>query len=391
MGSDSLIEGKTRQQLVEAAESASNRRCHDEAARLWQDALTADDVVPATAPMYKRAIQSQFIVWNLEVAKAMLMEARRIYPADSEWDRLTRDQQIRDQVTPHILADWPGCVRISGYRQRAPTRQTVVTFATLYTDIDTPAFSFPFLLAQGWDHIHVAQAKGTQYQNLTPQSLLHAVQPWLEGRDIWTYGSSLGGYAAIYYAAALGARAIASSPSLPAHPKSVRFPRDKVPIQHTPLDLFQTRQRCYIFFDPEDAPDSLFVRSVLLPGCKNAVVTELPFAGHQALRQLASAGLLKSTIRHIIQHAPDSLELDSTALTQTAVYWGQRAEAYFRNKQWSEAIEAGNRSLGRSPTVSVSNLVLKAMLRAKRLEEARTLHADVVKHFGEAKIVEMPK
>jgi|GEM_PF-1574124 len=378
--------GTTRRLYIEAAELATAQKNTQRAADGWLAALAESDAGALTPVQYRRAMQSLLSDWRVEAAAQCLARARAETPNDPEWARWDRTVQTYSQLTPQLLADWPGCARITAYWQRQPAQTLLVTFATLYSDIDTPAFGFPFISQQGWDHIHVAQAAKTQYQGLTAEQLAQTLAPWLHGRDVWTYGSSLGGYAAIYYATALGARAIASSPSLPAHVQSIRFPRDKVPIAHTPLERFTTAQTCYIFYDPEDAPDRLFVRELVLPACTDAVVVELPYAGHQALRQLASAGLLKDTLIHIITHAPREVPLDLHALAQTPVYWAQRARDHFKQKQWDLGIEAGQRSLAAQSSLTLTQQVLQALVKTQRLDEAQALYTAAAAHFGAAKL-----
>ncbi len=95
-------------------------------------------------------------------------------------------------------------------------RPIVVTFGGQPSDLTATGFGTAFLLGQGFDTVYVAQRHGTQYQGLSRERFVEGVAPVIAGRDVVTYGASLGGYAALYYGGAIDARIIAASPMLPA-------------------------------------------------------------------------------------------------------------------------------------------------------------------------------
>ncbi|GAB4215202.1 MAG: hypothetical protein Fur007_12800 [Rhodoferax sp.] len=370
---------------IEAAELANARKRPEQAAALWWDALAAGQakVGPTT---WLRAINSQIRVWRLDAAQSLLNLARAQHPSDQSLQKKELEWQAMSAVEAKIVLDIAGNCRITWYRQKNPASTVVVTFATLYSDLDTPVFGFPFVLMQGWDHVHVAQAAGSQYQLLSRDDFARWVGPLVRDRAVWTYGSSLGGYAAIYYADTLGARAIASSPSLPAHPLSTRFPRDKRPILHAPLEQFQTDARAYIFYDPEDAPDRLFIESLVLPACRNAIAIRLPYAGHQALRQLASADLLKPTLVQLIAHAPDSLVLDNARLESCPVYLEERAAAMARAGQWNDVLALTQRSVALAPSLKAYKLLLRAAGELGLGDQMEPHYTVAVRRYGLAKV-----
>lgn len=75
----------------------------------------------------------------------------------------------------------------------------VITFGGQPSKRTPEGFGTGFCLANDWDTIYVAQRAGTQYQGLDASTFRDAVAPVADGRDTVCYGSSLGGYAALFW------------------------------------------------------------------------------------------------------------------------------------------------------------------------------------------------
>lgn len=192
--------------------------------------------------------------------------------------------------------------QISLHRARAPDDAVplVITFGGQPSGLGETGFGTGWCLQLGWDTIYVAQRHGTQYQGLSMEDFRDAVAAICAGRDVVCYGSSLGGYAALYYAGAIGARVLAASPMLPAWPPLGRRP-DMIPILHRPLaDVPRSPHSPILLYDPMVAADRRIIDEMIAPVYPDARHAELPFAGHTTLQTLNSAGILKNFVRAAI-------------------------------------------------------------------------------------------
>lgn len=96
-----------------------------------------------------------------------------------------------------------------------------VTFA-VFNGIGSTKNSIPFglgfLIKKGYNVLACYQDNDSQYQDLSVESFYESVSNVLEGKRAFTYGASLGGYCAAYYAGVINATVICSAPRNSAHP-----------------------------------------------------------------------------------------------------------------------------------------------------------------------------
>lgn len=183
-----------------------------------------------------------------------------------------------------------------------------VTFGKFSSHVDHVPFGHPFLGRSGFKHLHVAQARKTSYQKLSFDHFAELVKPLVEGyRYRFTYGPSLGGYAALYYASAIDAHAIAGSPRLPLHPENHQFKDvlwrpgshwDEAVYEHLPFSSVVTADcpQPFIVYDPADAIDANFIRRCVAPHFSALRFLEVPGSKHGSLMQLSKGGKLKNLI-----------------------------------------------------------------------------------------------
>ncbi len=207
---------------------------------------------------------------------------------------------------------------------KVPTvsKSLAVCFGYRGTDISPTGFGVSFLTQLGYDVVYVAQKKKTSYQGLSAKQLADAVMPVAAGRQIVTYGASLGGYCALYYAGVLNARALSMSPQNYRHPLySHLFKADpKYPWNHVAAleDLPISPHNPTIVYDPLLERDASFVRRWAKPAYHHADEIHVPRAGHAAAAKLSSAGMLKALVLRflnrelqpavIVPYSPISLE-----------------------------------------------------------------------------------
>jgi tetratricopeptide (TPR) repeat protein len=132
------------------------------------------------------------------------------------------------------------------------------------------------------------------------------------------YGSSMGGYAAIRFASAIGAQAVlALSPQYSVDPRVIRsedrWIEDQRRIEFLPEveRRIEYAGRIVIAYDPESTLDRLHAERIAAEVAIDPL--PLPFAGHPAGTYLLETGLLRPLVRQTL-----SGELDSAAFTREA-------------------------------------------------------------------------
>ena len=181
-----------------------------------------------------------------------------------------------------------------------------VTFGS-YTNearLDRQGFAEDFLRDEGIDAIHVLNLGNHWYQYPEMPAALAAIgaATALYAR-VFTYGSSMGGYAALRFARTLGAdTAIAISPQYTLDPRVVPFEdRWQADLAHIVFDEapYAPPHRQVIFHDPRMTTDDAHFR--LFAAAKTeTVAVGVPYAGHPVGPILNETGVLKDAIRAIV-------------------------------------------------------------------------------------------
>lgn len=187
----------------------------------------------------------------------------------------------------------------------------VVTFGQLSGGVHDVPFAHPFLTNEGHDHLHFASVEGDAYQSVSLAKFEALLQPFaLRYKHVFTYGNSIGGYAALYYAGVIQAKTIAISPRLSRYPLFVGDPRNdwhqarvenNGPYLHEPMDTIpRSRFAPYIVLDDTEEIDGRFYRHVLLKVFPDAHYRLYPGKLHTLIRRLSASNKLKGLVREAI-------------------------------------------------------------------------------------------
>ncbi len=199
--------------------------------------------------------------------------------------------------------------------RRAPDgggRPLVVTFDSLNADLnlDRPGFGEAWLRDVGHDAVHVVSADNAWYQHPDMGPACEAIRAAARGRSrVVTYGSSMGGYAALRFAEAVGAAAaVAISPQFSIDPARVPFETRWTEYADGLRFLWEqdeggpadapSLKTAYVIYDPtEDDRRHVELLSRRYP----VVPFTLPYAGHPAGTFLAEAQLLAPSVLAMIE------------------------------------------------------------------------------------------
>jgi hypothetical protein len=205
-------------------------------------------------------------------------------------------EPVRLLDTPRHRMTWHG--------QPEGARTLVISFNPMKIGLADTGFASDFILRLGHEHVFVAEGAGSFYQHLTLADFAAALAP-LAGRydRVFLYGSSLGGYAALFYARAVEGTAVALSPRLPIHPYMARHmakPVSTQPMLHPALaSVADPAARPVVMFDPRDPADADFVATLVQPAHPAARLFPLPGAGHRVARILAYQRVLKPLMAEV--------------------------------------------------------------------------------------------
>lgn len=226
--------------------------------------------------------------------------------------------------------------RIIYYRHPHKSNKLIITFDAHGHDIRDKGFGSEMLTGAGYDHIFVSHAVNSQYQSLSIAEFHDAVYNVSQSYETFTYGSSLGGYCAIYYAGCIGAKAIAISPRNSAHP-SIRNPIFSELI-FTHQDIIQNPISFFpptVIYDPFQSVDLSFLYDQILPAYPNTQLIEIPYAGHLIAEALLEIGALKDFTLSIIEGGivpPINLSTENSSY-----FCAEIAESYLAKGEYTEA------------------------------------------------------
>ncbi|WP_249869255.1 CapA family protein [Oceanobacillus saliphilus] len=189
--------------------------------------------------------------------------------------------------------------KITHYASKAnESNKCVITFGEIDSTLDDEGSAKKLIMSEGMDYIYVAQKRYTQYQLLSAEEFKNIVSDSLTDKDVYTYGSSLGGYCAIYYGGAVDANILALSPRIPAHPvindlMGKRFKNNG--FYHAEInDIKTTSNKVCIFYDKSNYIDNYFINIFLKVAYPQAYYYHVENAGHYTARALLLSDELKN-------------------------------------------------------------------------------------------------
>lgn len=252
-----------------------------------------------------------------------------------------------------------------------PSARIIITFAGMPHSLDDKGFGTDYCLAHGWDNIYVSQLRGTQFQGLSLESFLEAVEPELEGKEVICYGSSLGGYAAFFYGGALDARIIAAAPVFPAWLDRHAGRRINLTIKHPELvDMPRSSKPPFVIYDPLRNLDKTFVDDAIQPAYPDTLrKEEYPLGGHTVLETLKRTGQL-SFVTKLIE--TDEC-VSPTPLAEGEYEYHYQKGTLLKHQNPEIAAEELEKALALHPSNRVTVHLLPLLVRFGKLERAQEI------------------
>lgn len=192
-------------------------------------------------------------------------------------------------------------------------------------------FGLNYLLSKGYNVITCAQ-NNDQYQGLSFDEFKAAVGPLVAEKKVFLYGSSLGGYCALYFAGAVKGTVIAAAPKNSAHPKMIKNNKSKFSknnFKHKDIVENQlTDKSVNVLVDPLIETDTYFINEFIKPAYPDCNILEFPYAGHEVLYHVNKLKKLSPLIMDIVENRELTLQdLDFDKDTEFTQY-GKALNAY---------------------------------------------------------------
>ncbi len=273
--------------------------------------------------------------------------------------------------------------------QGADCDRWVITFDNygLGPGFDREGFGEAFLREHGFSAIHVLGRGDDWYQYddiFTAAAVVRAATSGAKRR--LTYGSSMGGFAALHLADAIGAdRVLALSPQWAVDPSrapwEIRWQQDAHRIRwlrdfaHPIGDTM----RPVVVYDPRLPLDRRHAEQIAAE--TPAQLVAVPYCGHPVATFLGEVGMLRPMLEAVLDDRFDLRALRSEVRARrsaSAVYLGTLAERQ-PDTRLRTAIALGRRAAAVTPTNRLGLLSLAQVLtRAGEHTEALTLHDQIV-------------
>ena len=101
----------------------------------------------------------------------------------------------------------------------------------------------------------------------------------------------------------MDATIIAGAPMLPVHPTLNHPHYSDIEYKHIPIkDTKKTSKPVFVLHDPLQESDSRFIKRHVLPAYPSACFIPVKGGTHLVMKTLISKGLLKDTIRDLVDH-----------------------------------------------------------------------------------------
>lgn len=181
----------------------------------------------------------------------------------------------------------------------------VITFQPIIGRLSNKGFGTSFFEKEGIEYIFLSHKGRSFYQEMSIQQFHDIVINYIEGKEVFLYGSSLGAYAAIYYSGVVNGQAIALSPRCTADP-IYGEKREEIEFKHIPIsDLDKKNISSFnpiIAYDPYVVQDEIFMNKRILKVYKDSKVLKINNGSHPVGKVMNNSKVLKDFVLGAIKY-----------------------------------------------------------------------------------------
>ncbi len=264
-------------------------------------------------------------------------------------------------------------------------RRQVVTFDSYHepAGLERPGFGEAFFAHEDVTAIHVMSHGNDWFQYNEMEQVLSMIRETCTTAErLMTYGSSMGGYAALRFAAAVGARsALALSPQFSVNSRRVpfekRWPADRRRIRFIKALERPIRQVPLMVVAYDCRLDADLRHEIRLGGEVDIEGIPLAFAGHPVGPFLNDVGLLRPLVLSVLDGDFDQEYFRATAYRRkkTSPHWLANVAERHPRAYGNRAILLARRAVSLAPDhPSLHDALARRLSAAGRYEEAIAAH-----------------
>lgn len=281
---------------------------------------------------------------------------------------------FKDSYRKYIIFN-NGKSRIELYKHRIPNERVVATFDTIDKTWHDIPFSFNLIKKNDMDLVALRRDHVRNFhQDLSREDYIDSTSPVFSTyEDKFAYGTSLGGYAALYFGSPISdIRILAMAPRNSANPDyGARTIVVKEPFKHISPHPVSHNPNITIVYDPQNLVDEPYIKHEILPSYPKARILQIPYAGHRVPRFLAQTKQLKPLVMDFLQKKPlKEIERGALRKKSSEYYWVVSDYCLQKNHaKWALDFAQHAKEMMPDfdrPYVSIS----KALVALKRLNEA---------------------
>jgi hypothetical protein len=268
-------------------------------------------------------------------------------------------------------------------------RHQVVTFDSYHDPrgVDRPGFGEAFFQTEGITAIHVMSHGNDWFQYPEMKSLLPLIrQACASAERLLSYGSSMGGYAALRFAGEIGAHAaLALSPQFSLDPRKVPFEtrwgpdRRRIRFLRSLDGAIMPGPRRILAYDSALVADRR--HAMLLAAEADMILLPLPYAGHPVGGFLNDTRLLRPLVLTALDGSFDAVRFRRAAhdrRTRSAHWLANIAERQ-PDARAGTGIALARRAVGLAPDyASLHDVLARRLAAAGRYDEAIAVHTRAI-------------
>ncbi|WP_146549671.1 tetratricopeptide repeat protein [Rummeliibacillus suwonensis] len=261
---------------------------------------------------------------------------------------------------------------IEYYKYIYPTKRVVATFDSIDKTDKAKPFAYKALKKKSVDLISLRRRTVTNYhQDISREEYYHTIEkliPFYEKR--FAYGTSLGGYCALYFGSTIPeCKILSCAPRNSAHPNYGTRARVQSVFTHSLSHPVNTEIQPIICYDPKQRVDHHYITAEIQHSYPNAIFKHFYYAGHRVPFYLQQAGILKDIVSRFLEEQPIP-DYDRKLHSKSAEYHRVLAMECKRHQKLHWALDLAEKSVELTPTYDRSlALRIEILLCLQRYDE----------------------
>lgn len=301
-------------------------------------------------------------------------EAIALFEKAKELDAIGYKNLFNDGYRMYTIFD-NGLSRIELYKHEIITKKVMATFDTIDLTWHQKPFSFNLMKKKSMDLVSLRRDHTRNFhQDMSREAYIHCTGPLFSTyEESFAYGTSLGGYGALYFGSLIpNVHILSMAPRNSAHPDyGARTIKVKEPFQHISPHPISYNGQITIVYDSRNDIDRKYIEQEVLPSYPNAHIVKIDYAGHRVARFLQQTKQLKSVMEAFLSKSKIPTIKRGDLRRQSTEYYWVMSEYCLQFKHYSWTIAFAEQGIRMDEQFYRPYLTkLKALTALKRMDEA---------------------